>query len=287
MMNANLATKIGLACLLSLVAIVISPSRVLAAGKLFLEPSSKYVNKGDEFEIRVTIDSENNKIFGVDAVVNYSDKDLEIKSIVNGGFFSDLNSATGGSKIEIHGLFSNLYETKSGIGTVAVIKMAAKSEAGISELNFACGSNNETQILDENGNNILSCNSLNNSNVFFGQTQPGTTNTPTPTPRSTATPRATTRPSTTPLIVTLSSYPPSPSPSANPTIESGLSTIQGSVPLPIIIGVVILGILLLAIIITLIRNAKRNREMNEFALPSSPTMPPTPEGNRPNPPTPL
>lgn len=164
--------------LLLLVTGVFFVSRTLAASQLILDPVSISVVKDSDFDIKLLINTGSTSVFGSDATLVFPSSDLQVKSVTNGGFFSDFSYAQSSGRLEIHGFFSSLYETKSGSGTIAIIKFTAKTNGGSLNLVFACdGSGNDTQLLDSNGTNILSCSSLGRTVITFSGS-----GIPTPTP---------------------------------------------------------------------------------------------------------
>lgn len=203
----------------------------LAAPRLYFDPSSVTVNKNSEFEITLGIDVESQSSFGADATINFSSNDLELKSVSAGAFFPDFTYGQGSGIIEIHGYFSNLYDSKSGSGTLAKIKFLAKKDGGVGTISFTCsGADNDTQILDSNGNNILNCGSLNQTSLTFQGSSGtgGTEATPTPTAAATGTPKPTKKPTAKPTIKPTAT-PPGSSPSFQPV---ALSTYEPLSPLP-------------------------------------------------------
>ena len=154
--------------LLILIVGVFFVSKTLAASQLVLDPASIGAVKDSDFDIKLLINTGSTPVFGSDATLLFSSSDLQVKSVSNGGFFTDFSYAQSSGRLEIHGFFSSLYETKSGSGTFANIKFTAKTNAGSSNLTFACdGSGNDTQLLDSSGINILSCSSLGQTVISF------------------------------------------------------------------------------------------------------------------------
>ncbi len=154
--------------------------QVLAAPRLYFEPATLTTTKDSDFQINLLIDVESKSAFGADAVVNFPPGDITVKSVTNGGFFSDFSYAPSLGKLEIHGFFSTLYSSKSGSGNFAVLTLNTNKDSGSGILNMTCsGSGADTQILDTNGQNILACSSLNQlSLTYSGATVPN------PTPNS-------------------------------------------------------------------------------------------------------
>ncbi|MFH1827208.1 MAG: cohesin domain-containing protein [bacterium] len=133
------------------------------AAKLYLSPSDKSVVKDSEFEINLVIDTEGTNVFGSETKILYPSDDIELKSVSNGGFFSNFSSPNSFGVIEIHGFFSASFQSESGQGNFAVLKFQAKKDSGSSSITF---DRNVTQILDTNGINILS-GDLNQSNLTY------------------------------------------------------------------------------------------------------------------------
>jgi len=155
-----------------------------ASPRLFLDPASISIPKDSDFDIKLTIDVENNSAFGAEAILIFPSSDIDIKTISNGGFFTDFSHAQSIGRLEIHGFFSSPYDSKSGSGTFASLKFTAKKDLGSGVISFVCtGGENDTQILNTDGVNILSCGVLNQSNLTYVAAGTGGTGiTPSPTP---------------------------------------------------------------------------------------------------------
>ncbi len=142
--------------------------QTLAAPRLYFDPASVSVAKGSDASINLQIDVENKSAFGADATITFPSNDFTIKSVTNGGFFSDFSFAQSTGKLEIHGYFSALYNSKSGSGTFAVITLNSNKDTGTGVMNFTCSQGtSDTEILDSNGQNILTCSSLNQENLTY------------------------------------------------------------------------------------------------------------------------
>jgi len=169
-----------------IIALLWQTPATLAASTISFDPSVLDAQKDKEIEVRIAVNTDQN-VFGADAVISYPTSDLEVTSITNGGFFTDFHSSnTGAGKIEVHGFFANLYESKKGSGNVATIRFKSKKDTGGSVITFVCtGHGNDTQLLNDNGTNILICGNLNNVEVTYSKHTDSTpTNTPTPTTTS-------------------------------------------------------------------------------------------------------
>ena len=142
------------------------PENALAAPTIYFDPATTERKQDSSFEIRVQINTDGNEVFGADATINYSKTELELESVTNGGFFTDFAYSETSTGIEAHGYLSNLFDTKSGSGTFALLKFKSLASSGTTSITFTCSSGgNTTQILDSEGENILSCGSINQSNV--------------------------------------------------------------------------------------------------------------------------
>lgn len=139
-----------------------------AAPRLYFDPSSYTSVRDSDFQIKVQIDAENKSTFGADATITFPSGDVSVKSVTSGGFFTDFSYAQSSGKIELHGFFSSLYDSKSGAGTFATLTLSVNKDSGAGTVNFTCsGGGNDTQILDTNGQNILSCGSLNQLSLTY------------------------------------------------------------------------------------------------------------------------
>lgn len=188
-------TKIKFALLPIFVTLLFAVSAVfasaaLAAPRLYLDPATVSTTKNSQFEVKVQIDVESQSAFGSGAFVNFTPADLRLDSVTKGDFFSDLGYSTPAGRVELQGYFSGTYDSKSGAGTFATLKFTVLKESVTSNITFTCtGTGNDTQILNyPNGNNILTCGSLNQSIITVAG---GATATATATATSAATGTAT------------------------------------------------------------------------------------------------
>ncbi len=186
---------------ISIVAIILallSPVKIEAAPRLILDPDVIKAQKGVSFDVKVKIDAGNESTFGSDATILFPYNDIELVNVSKGDFFRDFQYANNNDgRLELHGYFSSLNETKSGTGTFATLTFKSKPVSGGGALSFICtGSENDTQVINAQGQNILNCSSLNRLDLTY---LPQTTGTPTPTP--TGTPGPNNDPVCTSLIV--------------------------------------------------------------------------------------
>lgn len=185
--------RIKLPALLTLGLFFLPLETALAAPRLFFEPASTNLQKDYSYEATVKIDVESQSAFGADAVISYNPDNLEITGVANGGFFSDFGSAndTAAGRLELHGYFGSLFDSKSGSGILAKFSVKAKTNNGSDQLVFVCNSNsNSSQILNTSGQNIISCSSLNRFSLTYTGA-PTATATLTPIPTATQKPQPT------------------------------------------------------------------------------------------------
>ncbi len=167
----TLFASLMLSCLFFVASSVLAV-QASAAPQLYFDPSPTSVANGSDVTINLRINTDTANVFGADAVVNFPSSDLNLKSVTNGGFFSDFTFAQSSGKIEIHGYFSTAFDSKSGSGNLANIILTGKKDSGSGTLTFTCsGNGNDTEIIDSNGNNILSCNNINQDVISYGSTQ--------------------------------------------------------------------------------------------------------------------
>ena len=164
---------------------ILATSPILAAPRLYFDPTSITVTKDSEFTVSLKIDTESTASIGSDASITYASDDQELIGVENGGFFPEFSSANNVSgKIETHAYTTSTFQAKSGTGTLAIIKFKAKKDTGSSTLTFNCsGSGNDTNIVSSTGQNVLTCANLNISSITYT-----TASTPTPSPSPTPNP---------------------------------------------------------------------------------------------------
>lgn len=154
--------------------------RTEAASRLYFDPASATAVQGTDFQINVQIDTSGASVFGADATITFPADGMVVKSVTNGGFFTDFSYAQSSGQLELHGFFSNLYQTKSGTGTLATVTFTALKNTGTDTAGFVCSATgSSTEIIDSNGKNILSCNSLNQLTLNYSSEQTSNQNGPT------------------------------------------------------------------------------------------------------------
>lgn len=169
--------------LLLLLIIFADPTQAFAAPKIFFDPSTITVVQNNEFTIQLKIDAQSNQVIGSDVVVSYAGTDLDITSVTSGSYFPQFQYADNASgRLELHGYVTSMYQGKTGAGTLATLKFKSSKSTGSSALTMSCdGSGNDTNMLSNSGQNILSCNSSNQVALTYSGSSTGSTNTPTPT----------------------------------------------------------------------------------------------------------
>jgi|GEM_PF-5544347 len=182
-MMSNTARHIitALCCFVILNAVFLQkPKPVHAAASLTISPGTSSMTSQESRTFTISIQTDGNDVFGADAIISYPVSAFEYVSAQNGSFFSDFAHAvdTANGIISLHGYFSSLFETKNGTGTLATFILKAKQTNGNATVSFVCGSGSQSsQVLNADGQNIVSCSALNQSSITFTSTNP----TPTPT----------------------------------------------------------------------------------------------------------
>lgn len=176
----KLLTALTISCLFFVASSLFAAS-ANAAPRIYFDPATTTQTVGNDFQINVNVDVGTTSIFGADAIINYPSDGFTVKSINYGGFFSDnVTPVQSSGQIILRGsFFSSATGSGSGNGTFATITFNASKAAGTGNISFNCGGSNSTDIIDINGNNILSCSSLNQTTVTFSE---GTTSVASPTP---------------------------------------------------------------------------------------------------------
>lgn len=182
------------------------PVQAMAAPHLTLSPTTQTVANGSQFDVIMGIDSEAEKVIGVDIVSTFDASKLEIVSVVKGnvpdnGYNFAYTSAspiikndTGRLEITLPSSNSSTYE-----GVVAkheLLKVTFKAKAtGTATVNYSCtaGSVTDSNIINQSGTDVIDCAS--NSSGSYTITDGGSTSS-TPTPTSKAATTTTTLPDT-------------------------------------------------------------------------------------------
>jgi hypothetical protein len=139
---------------------------------LSLSPTVKEVDAGVNFNVTVSVDTGNQQVAGVDAIVEYDSSLLEVVSVSEGTFFPAITTMTTTlGKVEIYGI-ADAGAPKLGTGTLATITFQGKT-AGTAAVDFTCqtGSTNDSNINSTEDEDIIVCSeNINASYVISGQT---------------------------------------------------------------------------------------------------------------------
>jgi hypothetical protein len=125
---------------------------------LSLSPTVKEVKEGVNFTVTVSVDTANQSVSGVDAIVKYDSSLLEVVSVSEGTFFptiTTINTTLG--KVEIYGVADSA-SPKSGTGTLAIITFRGK-DTGTATVSFSCqqGITTDSNINSTSDTDIITC----------------------------------------------------------------------------------------------------------------------------------
>jgi len=178
-------------CVLLFVILSLMSARSAYAQVLSLSPQTATKGIGEEFDVLLNIDTEGKAVAGTDVKLTFDTTALEVIKITDGDFFSENGNNLGTGTLYIMGGFKEQFGTKTGSGKVATLTLKGK-KSGTAQLTFVCTTqNNDTNISDASGSDIINCTGTKNGSYTFA-TSSGATSTPTPTgsgsPTATATP---------------------------------------------------------------------------------------------------
>lgn len=262
--------------------LLLGTAGLVNASTIKLAPGSTTVTKDREFTIDIQLNTENKPTFGADVVLLYPGRDIEVGTVTNAGFFSDMNFANDiAGKLEIHAFFAQPTENKAGEGSIAKVKFRIKTDTGDGYVSFVCsGDGNNTQVIDSAGQNTLSCNSLSSIQLTFTGNTVTAIAGPTikPTTKATARPRATATAqpkggdltATQEPIALIDETQPTPEPSL---FEEPLQAGGGTSNIVRTIGIGIVGFLITLFIIYLATRLARRKDIDQINPPENP--PPT------------
>jgi len=172
----------------------------VVAQVITLNPATSSKSIGTEFSVDLNIDTAGKAVAGADVKLTFDPQILEIVSVDKGTFFTDGANNVSGGNLYIAGFFPEQFETKTGVGKLATIKLKGKA-SGTASLNFICTSSTvDTNILDSSSNDIVLCSRMANGSYVFTGGVGGPTSTPgpqltgTPVPQPTVTPVITVTP---------------------------------------------------------------------------------------------
>ncbi len=183
----------------------VTPVKAWAAPHFTLDPTSATKQVNDTFDVILGVDSNADKVIGLDIKSTFDASKLEVVSIVKADVPDDgyqftystgspiIDNAAGTFEVTLPSLSSNVY-----VGVVAkheLLKVTFKAKAaGTATLNYVCqaGSVAETNIINESGNDVVDCSSNQSGSYTItssttSSTTPSSTPTLTPVPTSTST----------------------------------------------------------------------------------------------------
>jgi hypothetical protein len=125
------------------------------------------VAAGDEFDLQLIVDPENEEITSVDAYIQFDQNLIEGVSVTDGSYFPTVTNNISLSTIYIAGLVDDPASPKTGTGTVATIKFKGKTN-GTATVSFNCDTSKIIKN-DINSTNIISCNKNKLAQIIIGQ----------------------------------------------------------------------------------------------------------------------
>lgn len=174
--------------------LVMSPISAIAAPRFTLNPSNTSVTNGSEFDVMMGVNSETEKVIGIDVVANFDSAKLEIvsiqkASIPDGGynFTYTANSPIikndlGKFEVTLPSANSSVYE-----GTVAnhdLLKITFRAKSlGTASVSFVCtaGSVTESNIINQSGSDVIDCSANQTGTYTIVAGAGGATTAPSPT----------------------------------------------------------------------------------------------------------
>jgi LPXTG-motif cell wall-anchored protein len=136
---------------------VFSPLTVKAAraATFSLSPATQVVTVGDEFQVAVMIDTEDEAVVGADAIINYDGLKLQATEASLGSLFSvkTTEDASSSGKIIFQAEGATATETFTGTGTFATITFKALA-AGVVTVTFDFSQGAETDSNIYNSGNV-------------------------------------------------------------------------------------------------------------------------------------
>ncbi len=171
MQNQNAKVKI---CILILVALVFifSPKPTFAQ-TLSFDPTQQGVVVGQQFTVKININTGGQQTSGADALITYDPNILSVVSASNGGFYTNFANnplSSVNNKYLISGFETDSTSLKSGTGTLATVTFSGKAN-GTSVVSFDCttGSKSDSNIIAANtANDIINCSSLAQASFTVG-----------------------------------------------------------------------------------------------------------------------
>lgn len=168
-------------------------TKTVRAQEFSLTPSTASNSVGQEFTVDLNIDTKSVAASSADVKLTFDTAILEVVSVADGTFFSDMASYIGAGKVYIGGFFQDQSATKTGVGKLATLTLKGKGN-GTSQLAFVCStSKDDSNIFDSAGNDIIKCTGIKDGSYTFT----GGSTLPTSTPTATTTATLTSKPTST------------------------------------------------------------------------------------------
>lgn len=186
------------------------PARAMAAPHFTLSPTSESETVGQNFVVVMGVDSETEKVIGIDIKATFDASKLEVVSIEKGSVPDDgykftytttqpiINNSAGTFEVTLPSENSSVYT-----GAVAkheLLRVTFKPKStGTATFNYVCtaGSVTESNIINQSGADVVDCGSNQSGSYTIAAGVGGETATATPTPTSTSTSSSTTSTKTT------------------------------------------------------------------------------------------
>lgn len=154
---------------------------------LSLDPATVDIESGDQFTLKLLIDTGTLPVVAADAKVSFPKAKLEVVSVKVGTYFDSITKIIGNQtgNLEIHAYGKVQGSTQTGAGDLAVITFKSLSP-GTAVVDLICtdGITTDSNIADTAGNDIIDCSQTAGSEIAISQTgiEAKTALTPTPTP---------------------------------------------------------------------------------------------------------
>jgi len=159
----------------------IFPKSVLAA-KFNLDPSSKSAKVGEQFDVKVNLDTQSKEVSGVQAKLSFNKDLIEVSGVSFSGIFpsNDRYIDNNNGYVQVGSTLEQEPSGFNGNSTWVTLTIKGKTK-GSTELRFSCS---ESYIFELGGfNNLLDCSSLNaGSYTITEESQPQPTATSAPPP---------------------------------------------------------------------------------------------------------
>ena len=172
----------------------LNPVQAIAAPRFTLSPTSGSVNVGQNLSVIVGVNSEAEKVIGIDVAGSFDASKLEITSIEKANVPSDgyqftfsssspiIHNDTGKFEITLPSADSSVYTGVVANHELLKINFRAK-DTGTATVNFVCaaGSVTESNIINQTGSDVVDCATNQSGSYTIGGSSSGGGSNPTPT----------------------------------------------------------------------------------------------------------